>query len=679
MGTTFASINPVQAPAHTIVAIRQHQAVYDARLRDCPLHRTRRLWVKQDPAGSTSGGGGLGTLASPYLIRNWADFIALFNSDAQTNTEWSFQANSPTNPCYMGSSDTLTVARAGITLNLWDESEGDPTAAFWVSSFQREDIVQAGGWGLASGVYSKTFVGVGDIGGIREDATLLNLPNGTEIVYTIYDSLANLQASPANTYGMFFINSAGNTSCWVKRNGSSPAGAVQLCRGTTNIGIKVNQVDGFRRDRINISGAALQNASNAYQAMVYDVVGTQAALSTNCADYYSGSGHIVIQVSGTAGGLPSDFNCRGGLCRYQPGPALWAYYNSAGSQEAYNWNCRADYVAVPENTRIGRQGRIGYAHCDDSIPSYVRMVVFWGSVSVNTTYGAANNCAINSLPIPSNHCATEELRGFIIGEDFQGGNDTDLGWGEQNTLGARAQVQRIGCSIKTRRPSTVGAANYIYPATGVSAWAPINCYIEVDWNNVTSGGLMRWYGSLSAGTLATWQSCFIKELNKPGDFHSYEPVDSSNSNLLKTRMFSCIWSADATVQQGEINHVVNQTPSYNKSDSPTPGAHALAVYKSGTTFNINNTGSPPAAGAYWGFGATPKAINLTSVPTFGLPAVTGPFFHAGWSPSPMAPEYDFYLRRRDLRKPSYGPVEHPAPVFNQRSCRARPRRGWRVR
>jgi len=250
----------------------------------------------------------------------------------------------------------------------------------------------------------------------------------------------------------------------------------------------------------------------------------------------------------------------------------------------------------------------------------IGLCLIWNFRTLDHANGCRTNGNVgNTVAYTTNRSKTSEYRAWIVGDRFDGGNNTNLSFTDSS-------VARLWC-IYTAKVPVGTAGNFFSSTTQVkAAWIGVN--VTVDWTNVVAGGANRPWHSSSFDMYIDMAYCTLRNINCGADYYPWDARSvSAPYKGSKTRFFNSIWSTGAgSPSPASINMCPNGVPtgvSSSADSALTGGGLANAYYNTGTANAKTVHGPSDFSSDYLGHSGHTGYVDLTgeasasSVPTNG--------------------------------------------------------------
>lgn len=418
MGTSTATLYPTWPTAGSQAFVTRGMDFKAFREAEIPLSKSATAYVKQDPAGSTSGGGGIGVELDPYLVRNYSDLIALVASVAPAGDTLFYIHED----AVLRHTSGLTTPQASFAMASYGPSGGKAV----VSGFSVDDGT---GWTSANGMHGKTYasavhwvrlnqhpsialalgnetvfrrtgcnitaisvhasaptittgtvdgsghITAGSYHGLKVgDTVVIPRSNSTPALSGVY-TVASVPSTTtftvsatttvAGTSGFVmqrtdncFAYDAVTTTLYARVGANVSPGTqiIEVCQSSGDA-ILVNH-NACRIEDLIILGWGMESVASQRYCARFTLAGTNAFLAKNCDFYYTGhhqAGHLVSS-PGSAGGISTWIGCKLGLARVDSfgEGTLLVSYNYDGGNDVMYWECDALYGGLPDTCQASK-------------------------------------------------------------------------------------------------------------------------------------------------------------------------------------------------------------------------------------------------------------------------------------------------------------------------------------
>ncbi len=353
MGTVFSSIPGVGARntweiVGSAAAAARHVAYQNFRWHEIKFaaQRATQVYVAYGPMGDGSGGGGLGTFASPYLVRGLVDFSDLVASVLSGIPNLGIILlddivlyGDPSN-----TDQSVTIDWANISLGRSFTGTNRPE----ITGF----VPVSGGAAVGSRVGVATSAGGGIVNVVADAPSLViywvrgRLPSSTnrdDYKLQPYKKAASLADCDANPFS-FFSDGTGF------RVNIGPDGPTQHdintleASCTTGGGIHVTDVNDVAVDDLIVEGFNLNAvfASGGGQCIRFEQTGTNVAISRRCKARW-GPYHTVAHIASTAGGIVTWHQCEIGFHTWDASDPATVGVSGGGGDACVNYNANGGH------------------------------------------------------------------------------------------------------------------------------------------------------------------------------------------------------------------------------------------------------------------------------------------------------------------------------------------------
>lgn len=416
------------------------QAVRAYCLAQAPLTRAQTFYIAQSGSGSATGGGGLGTLASPFLVRDQADL----NDLSGVILPWgsgtgdfalllrcgdTFRPNSTTPQSKVG----LTMSVGYVTIgNYVDSTITDARLRTRPPRLTAFTTPVTSGWTQAntiSGTYAANWwyrdftAATRPFGAQFSDADTSRGPD-TDVFYHYDNRYGGNQGGPfssatdtnltgtiltsatnENAYAIVWDTGASQYRMYLKCATGNPntSTSIEILQGL-GAGINIGDVDNVRVDGIDADGFGYLNTSRSYSTQtppfLTAVSGNKLTVFTNCRARFSGT-HLLEQYGASDGGSSYWDNCvmsratGGGNYNCTMMVGYCPTTNSIGANELFALNCRVTGGALPVDSFLNNSGaqiQCYFAHT--GAYAYPPAMVVCANCTVEDNIRTAGNVAI---------------------------------------------------------------------------------------------------------------------------------------------------------------------------------------------------------------------------------------------------------------------------------------------
>lgn len=661
MGTTAISIYPTWPAATTTAWLTQARALIALRVGYCGIKKLLTRYFAQSAAGNSSGGGGSGTLASPYLCKTRADLATLRSTFSGTgNLNFALKRGS----VWRGYTGTFNLDTANTSASPYGQGD-DPT----ISGFLLDtDATFSGSWAQDGSSRWNRDLGQA-VYWLRNSADSYHsvLKAGSEVIWTKCAYLTAAEAAIALKVGTSFDeHDTANgpafyltgTTVYVKRaSNTNPGGQVEYCGSSVSV-LTLSNVDKLRVDSIICAGGSMNSGDNSAYVLRSDAASTNEHVLSNMSAFY-GPLHTCAHLctgAGNSGGIVTWLYLRHGAGLVSTGGIFisWVAFADQGAHEVINlwWTC--PYGALPDTGSVGwsltnrKRGVPCYIHTSSSDYTYTAALELIGMGTVNThTYGAIDLGVSGGAKkyydetVTNRAAALAECRSWWLANIHKGGSKVEPQF--TNAYQCRLWEQFQNAILSTAH-STGGF--YGDGGDGIGMNPPpiynrgeiIGCLFEVDWTleTATVGALLRWTTVTHEMDLDHICCTFINK-SAATWYMTFDARDTATNKTSRMRWFNCVWSTNLATGAAQADQTLNGAPTGTTSgaDSTITGGQRNCAF-----FNANVTVSKSNNGNYQGYDATTSPVDLLAEPAANaVPVNGGQLYHTGTSTLPVTLEW----------------------------------------
>jgi hypothetical protein len=277
--------------------------------------------------------------------------------------------------------------------------------------------------------------------------------------------------------------------------------------GPSDAGLVVRG-DGSRIENIRAVGWGLrENTPSQQHGIESRARGTDRVAIVRCDSYYGSSHAMVHAASGSRGGIATFVECRAGLTRFNgvAGETVFNTFSYQGGQETIFDQCVATHGTLPSSdwdSGSRRRGRSFYGHTGGGADHDFGLLVVNECSTLDRPFGCESPAAANNLPAAAE---LSQVRGFIVGEFFEGGPGTGPNFG----IASRGSVRLNGRYLRLTPPPGYALANYAQ-----DGWV-INSEFEVDVSS-QQGRFALFNASPTTSNLVRLWHCFFRVIAPSG-------------------------------------------------------------------------------------------------------------------------------------------------------------------
>lgn len=334
----------------------QDRAYRDYRANEIPsaMNRASTRYITQSASGDAAGGGGMGTIGQPYLVRHMADlktFIAAMSFPGGGNVGIVIPDDVVIPGVKANTDQSVVNTVANISWGRGGLGTRRPEMSWFVSV--QPDSVAAGvaTFNLGAGVTCYGVRGRTAASTTRDDYNLQDYKYGATAI-----------ESAANTYSFFSVTGTGVTTVTF---GAHDTTRLELSFNT-GPGLDMSDFDQCAVDGIIFNGAGMhqRGAAGSGLCLKFSNTGTNTGIARDC-DWTHGPYHVGGQIVTGTGGIVTVHRCRWGFNQWDSAGTGDGCINfaSGGGQEFGRYGCSQPWggldtvagVALPQ-TAYGHSG-----------------------------------------------------------------------------------------------------------------------------------------------------------------------------------------------------------------------------------------------------------------------------------------------------------------------------------
>lgn len=637
MGTAFSSIAGIGAISTwptpgTQPYVNRLRALAAYRASSIPRGRTNSKYVTVDTTnGSSTGGGGLGTYASPYKVRHMADLRTLYTAQNATNTAWYARNGDFFGASAANSDQGIVNAQASVSI----QGYSDPAAPSDIPPAFSGFRTVTGGVTVGGNVYEYTSA-------VRPYWVRGKSAGSTYRAYRDqpYKRMASALAVASEPYS-YYDDGASVTTV---NSGDHDINSIQFAYAT-GAGILLQSHDSVGVFDVISEGWGCENmgAAGGGQCIRSEATSNVEHLISGCEMYwgpYHTSGHFV---SAGSGGIVSWIGCRWGLYGWQnsngDGDCNVAYAKT-GDHESVRWGCAATHAGLPAAAVPTNRGMPIFGHANAGVAP--RIVVILDQYDI-PTWGTFGGCSLHGeCPDLADTAARRSIanyRLFVHNHVFsgtQGGTSSD---GVLSPDAMRGILTNCQWTLNCPRPGGSFGQPHSAGSTARFKGVMINCRETINLTGSWSGKRLRYFNG-TANHNHDIINCHIRITGSQPD-----GIDWNPGTYLRT---SAHWNTIVSNETGATDVNLTGATEHYPEDDPASAAGGLS------------------AGAYFGvplaqYNGTPGYKSLTQGQA--VQAVTYPptvIMNSTLAiPAGTAYEFDIGMLMRDttVTRRTIGPIE----------------------
>lgn len=413
VGTPFTSIPGVGAistwgGSPSTLAFRTTLNSYiNYRRATVPSARAVTKYVGQSAAGSSTGGGGAGTVASPWLVRTMADFRTLYAANDAADMRWClrrgdyfYSANSNTDQGYVSAHDSITLDSYSDPLQ---PSSQMPCMLGFKAPYSPGALEAAGG-----DYY--TVIEPNAVYWVRNRVSGGNYESFTTKLYARYTSAVDVIA---NEGGWYWAAGVLHVRLYADHSTSDLEAIV-----ATGPGLNAKNFQSFRGSDLIVDGWGWGGGDVGVGSVRSEPIDTNEHYFSNIKSRWSTHHNIHRLTTSGTGGIVTFDDCEAGAGVHTTSSSdAFLGFCSAGGHETLVYNCSAPIGPLQSkgasDLRAMYQGTPIYGHTTTGTVGLF-MVVGFDSTSAHaqTRYGAIPS--VGDCPTPSSRSDWTQYRSFFI-------------------------------------------------------------------------------------------------------------------------------------------------------------------------------------------------------------------------------------------------------------------------
>jgi hypothetical protein len=641
MGIAFSSIPAVGAVSTwpkpgTFALIQMLYRIATYREWSVPRSRSNPRYVIQDASGSSTGGGGAGTIANPWKVRHMADLRTLYTAQRAADQTWYLRNGDKFYAMAANSDQGLVIVHSNVSFLGYSDPNQPSTEKPVLAGF----CPVSGGALVSGNVYDFSIIGTraywvrGKLAGTG---------------YTAYRDQpykrVNSNAAVASTPYSFYDDGSSNTRVNI---GSHDLATIQFSYAT-GAGITAQSTcDSVLTMGLIREGWGMNNmgAAGGGQTMRFEATGTSEQVSIDCEDYwgpYHTCGHLV---TGT-GGIVSWIRNKWGLFGWQnangDGDCNVAYA-SGGGHESLRIGHQCTHAGLEAEGVPASRGWPWYGHGNaGQAPALVVVLDFndvpvWGSFGGFNVHGECPDIADTAARRSIASYRTFLHNGRFSGK--QGGTSSDGGFSPNNI---KAIVSNFDATLECPTPGGIFGSPFAAGAQNLKGlWfnSTIDLNLTGAWSGAGNKRLNHFYSTSGGHNFDFVHCAMIQRGASPTALNMNPGAFLQSCGTWNTVHINATATGEMNLTGGTADHFRNADPA-----SAIGGLSAPALFgiPSGQYSSLPSR-ILLASGTAWSSGPTAPANTINATRTL---------------PTELECEYDRNMQRRnpDHTKRTIGPYE----------------------